>query len=81
MNRCIGHGGKDEVLEDLDVLGVDGGGIDLDAPQLLRPGHDHADRSTADGGLDRGLGQLGLDAGHVGLHLLRHLGQLTDVHG
>ena len=47
---------------------------------LLGAGDDDPDRSPAGGGLERRLAQLGLDLGHLGLHLLRHLGELTDVH-
>ena len=59
----------DEVLEHLDVVGVDGRRVDRDRDERLLAGHDGADDAAAGRALDLGLGQLGLDALHLLLHL------------
>jgi hypothetical protein len=69
------------VLEHVDLLRIDRGRVDLHRAQLLPAGDDHLHRAAAGAGLDRRLPQLFLDLRHLRLHLLRHLGDLGDVHG
>src|SRR4029079_12653388 len=73
------HGREHEVLEGLDIRGVDRVLADLDLAGLLRPGHHDRDRAAAPASGDRELAELGLGLLHVGLHLTRHALQVTDV--
>src|SRR5207244_4748455 len=68
--------GPNEILERLDVLGVDRVLLYAHRLALLRPGHDDHNGASAGRPLDRRGRQLILRLGHVGLHLL---GELLDV--
>ena len=62
--------GEHQILEDLDVVRVDGGRVDGDGlDRLLARGYD-LDHATADGGLDRLRFELLLSLGELGLELL-----------
>ena len=73
-------GRHEQVLEHLHLVGIDGGRVDLDATNLLRPRDDDPHGAAAGGGLECRLGELLLRLRHLRLHLLRHLGDLADVH-
>src|SRR5438552_5432138 len=74
-------GGRDahEVLEGVDVFGIDSLLLDADLFALLRPGHDDDDRAPAGGSLDRHSPELLLGLRHVGLHLLRELLNVAEI--
>jgi hypothetical protein len=72
--------GHDQVLEHLDLVRVDRARVDLDVADLLGAGDHDAHRAAPGGRLDRGLLELLLRLRHLRLHLLRHLGDLADVH-
>src|SRR3954469_22206132 len=61
-------GRDDQVLEHVDVLGIDGRRVDREPDELLLPGHGRLDDPAARGALDGGRLELGLDARHVLLH-------------
>ena len=69
-----------EVLEHLDLVGIDRRRIDLHAPHLLGAGDDDPHGTATGGGLEGRLRELLLRLRHLRLHLLRHLGDLADVH-
>src|SRR5690606_18461124 len=60
----------DEVLQHLDVVRVDGLGLDAHLAHLERAAHDHGDHAAAGAGLDGLVGELLLCLGHLALHLL-----------
>ena len=66
--------------DELGVLGVEDGRVDLDRHDLQAAAHRGLHRAAAGSGGDRLLSQLLLDAGHVGLHLLHLLHHLLWVH-
>src|SRR5229473_5521456 len=73
------EGGDDEILEDLDLVGIDERLVDLDPPQIALAADRHLDEPAAGGAghLD-GL-ELRLHLGHLGLHLLRLLHHLPEI--
>ena len=73
--------GHDHVLEHLDVLGIDGVGVDLERLELEVAAHHDLDHAAARGRLDLLVLELLLRGGHVGLHLLRLLEQGVEVRG
>src|SRR5437660_6341751 len=75
----IGGRGSHEVLERLDVFGVDRLLLDPDLLALLGAGHHDDDRSAASRSLDRHRGEIVLCLRHVGLHLLRELLDVAEV--
>ncbi len=70
----------DEVLEHLDVVGVDRRRVDGDAHQLLLPGHGRAHDATAGRAVHGGGLEFALDAQHLLLHLLGHPLQVGHPH-
>src|SRR4051794_38795173 len=75
----VAHGGGDEVLQRLDVSGVDDFGRDDDAGQLARPGHGGAHQPASGAALDLEVGELRLGAHELLLHLLGLLHELLHV--
>src|SRR5258706_1967107 len=73
------EGGDDEVLEHLDLVGIDERLVDLDLAQIALAADRHLDQPAARGAghLD-GL-ELRLHLGHLGLHLLRLLHHLAEI--
>src|SRR5437588_4992361 len=72
-------GGEDEILEHLDVVGVDRGGIDRHRLELHGAGHPHLDGAAARLALDDLLGRRRLGLHDLLLHLLRLLEQIVHV--
>ena len=66
----VGHGAEDEVFEHFDIFRVHNLGVDLDRGDraVATGGGFHG--AAAGGGFDFAFGQVFLDAGHFGLHLL-----------
>src|SRR5439155_7744195 len=79
IERFVDRGGH-EVLEHLDVIGIDGRRIDGHRHQRLLAGDNGAHHPAAGRPLDLGLGQLGLDTLHLLLHLHRHALQVAHAH-
>src|SRR6185503_9600899 len=79
VERLVDRGG-DEVLEHLDVIGVDRRGVDRHRDERLLPGGNRADDPAARGTFDLGLAELGLDSLHLLLHLRRHALQVAHAH-
>ncbi len=77
-DRLVGRG-EHEVLQQLDVLGIDRGGIDHDVLDLQIAGHLDLHHAAAGGRLDRLVLELLLGGHHVGLHLLDLLEHLLHV--
>src|SRR5688500_18152753 len=73
------EGGKDEVLEELDVFGVDRVRIDRHLDDLELSRHHDLDRAAAGGRFDALVLQLLLRLRHLGLHLLDLLEHLVHV--
>src|SRR5215218_7872700 len=71
--------GHDHVLEHLDVLGVDGVGVDRERLELEVAAHRDLDHAAAGGRLDELVLELLLRGHHLFLHLLRLLQQGSDV--
>ena len=76
----LGDGGDHEVLEHLDVVGIDGAGIDLDRLQVAVAGDGGGDHAAAGGAGHLGRRDLGLRLLHRGLHLLHLPQHLLLVH-
>src|SRR5438552_5693648 len=76
LGERVRRRGPNEILERLDVLGVNRVLLYAHRLALLRPGHDDHNGASAGHPLDRRGRQLILRLGHVGLHLL---GELLDV--
>src|SRR6266705_12795 len=72
------EGGDDEILEDLDLVGVDERLVDLDSPQVALAADRHLDEPAGGAGHLDGL-ELRLHLGHLGLHLLRLLHHLPEI--
>ena len=78
LERLV-EGGDHQILERLDVVRIDGVGVDRDRLDLLMAGHDDGDHAATDARLD-GLGaELFLDLGEASLHLLHLLAQIARV--
>src|SRR3954447_22004560 len=52
--ESVVDGGHDQVLEHLDVVGIDCGWVDRDADELLLAGHRRANDAAARGPVDHG---------------------------
>src|SRR5215218_4834450 len=79
LAQALVDGGRYQVAEHLDVVGVQGGRVDRDRLHrrvALDPGGHHA---AAGGALDDLLGQLRLGLLHLALHLLQLLEHLVGV--
>src|SRR5688572_2462237 len=70
LGRVVDRG-EHQVLEGLDIIRVDGLGIDPHRLELTQPGDHHGDEATAGGAGQLGRGQLGLRLSDLLLHLLR----------
>ena len=77
--RRVADRGDDEVLEALDVVGVDRLRVDLERHDVAGAGDDGGDEPAAGGAGHLGLGQLALRLHQLLLHLLRLLHQLLHV--
>src|SRR5687767_1043969 len=79
LAQTLVHGGHDQVLQHLHVVGVDRPGVDRDRLESAGPGHHGLDDPAAHRGL-HGLGRQPLLRGHhVGLHLLNLLHHLVHL--
>src|SRR4051794_3414206 len=75
----VAHGGDDQVLQGLHVVGVDRLRVDGQRSQLAAAGERGGDQPAARGAGDLGRRQLGLRRGELLLHLLSLLEQLLHV--
>src|SRR3712207_2732422 len=75
----VAEGRDDQVLQALDVVGVDGRRCDRHRGDLALPGHRHADQVAAGRAGDLLLRQLVLRGSQLLLHLLRLLEQACHV--
>src|SRR3954469_4073168 len=75
----IADGGDDEVLQRLQVVGIDGGWRDGEGGQLPAAGHRRRDQLAARTAGDLGLGQLLLGGHQLLLHLLGLLQQRRQI--
>src|SRR5215217_86099 len=71
--------GHDHVLQHLDVLGVDGVGVDRERLELEVAAHRDLDHAAAGRSLDELVLELLLSGQHLFLHLLRLLQQRSEV--
>src|SRR5687767_1323728 len=79
LAQTLVHGGHDQVLQHLHVVGVDRPGVDRDRLESAGPGHHGFDDPAAHGSL-HGLSRQPLLRGHhVGLHLLNLLHHLVHL--
>src|SRR4051812_10266050 len=79
LGRRVTNRGDDEVLQRLDVVGVDDRGRELDAQQLAGAGDGRLGQPAGRLAGDLQLGQLGLGGHHLLLHLLRLRHELLQV--
>jgi hypothetical protein len=70
---------KDEVLEHVDVVGVNCLRVDLELLEIQVAAHLHRDHAAADRGLDRLVLEVFLGLRHLGLHLLGLLEDRSEV--
>src|SRR5437879_6780997 len=73
------EGGDDEVLEHLDLVGVDQRLVELDAAQIALAADRHLDQPAAGGAGHLDRLELRLHFGHLRLHLLRLLHHLPEI--
>src|SRR5712692_1439656 len=73
------EGGDDEVLEYLDLGGVEQRGVELDLAQIALAADCHPDQPAARGAGHLDRLELSLHLGHLGLHLLRLLHHLAKI--
>src|SRR5437764_708389 len=73
------EGGDDEVLEHLDLVGVDQRLVELDAAQIAFAADRHLDEPAARRAGHLHRLELRLHLGHFGLHLLRLLHHLPEI--
>src|SRR5216684_374814 len=77
LARRFVHGGNDQILQHLDVIGVDGFLVDGDGQQLLGAVHRRLDHPASGASLDAQRRHALL---HLLLHLLHLLHQLLRIH-
>src|SRR3954447_21473492 len=77
--RRVAHSSDDEVLQRLDVVRVDGLGVDRHGGELATAGHRRPHQAAAGASLDLNGGELLLRSHQLLLHLLRLLHELLHV--
>src|SRR3982075_548804 len=75
----VGGRRADEVLERVDIFGIDRLFLDADLFAFLCPRHNDDDGAASRGSLDRHPGEIVLLLRHVSLHLLRELLDVSEV--
>ena len=79
LSQALTHSRDDEILEHLDVVGIDDTGIDRHRLEMAGSGDDRLHHPAPSRPLD-GLGcQRFLGRGHLGLHLLHLLHHLVHL--
>src|SRR5579883_2242821 len=78
----VAEGGEDEILEHLDLVGVDQRLVDLDLAQIALAVERHLHHAAARGAGHLRLIEARLHLRHLGLHFLRLLHHLAEIlHG
>src|SRR5437867_4325585 len=79
LRERVAERGAHEILQGLDIVGIDRVLLDAHVLDLLRAAEDDDDRAATRGAFDGRLGEFGLRFRHVGLHPLRHLRDVAHV--